>query len=204
MPVTQEQSAPLNLQAEPAAPRARTLYITGGVDSDLAHAVIVALEQLDRTDGDIRIVLNSDGGSERDGYAIYDALMMCRNRVIIDGYGSVQSIAAAIFQAADVRRLSPNAIFMIHNGNYNDLEPTMPQDQIKALAEEIAKESQRYYDILKYRSQQDEEVIKAWCKDETTFNAQEAKDACFCDEIIKPIKAWAPMPPKRRRKRNKV
>jgi ATP-dependent protease ClpP protease subunit len=201
MPVSQDQAAaPLNLLAEPpASARPRTLYITGSVDSDLAHAVIVALEQLDRTDGDIRIVLNSDGGSERDGYAIYDALMMCRNKVTIDGYGSVQSIAAAIFQAADVRRMTPNTIFMIHNGNYNDLEPTMPQDQIKALAEEIDKENQRYYTILANASQQDPETIKAWCKDETTFHAQEALDACFCDEIIQPVKTRVPIAKKRKR-----
>lgn len=196
MPVTQDQ-----LTVNPDGMAARTLYITGSVDSELAHHAIVALEKLDRTDGEIRIVLNSDGGSERDGYAIYDAITMCRNRVIIDGYGSVQSIAAAIFQAADWRRMTPNAIFMIHNGDYNDLDPTMPQDAIKALAEEIKKASQRYYTILANGSQQDPEVIETWCKDETTFDSEEALNAGFCDEIVPPVKNRVPTKKKKRSKR---
>lgn len=198
MPVTHAA----NLSQPPAegVPSLRTLYVTGTVDGELAHATIVALEQLDRTDGDIRVVLNSDGGGELDGFAIYDAITMCRNKVIIDGYGAVMSIAAAIFMAGDLRRLAPNCDFMIHNGFMDELDPTMSQDEIKAMAEGITRRTQRYYDILTQGSQQGAEVVEAWCKDETTFSAQEALEAGFCDEIITPLKSRIPKRKKRSKK----
>lgn len=196
MPVTQDQ-APVPITPE----NARTLYITGSVEPELAHRIIVALEQMDRTDGDIRIVLNSEGGNEQDGYAIYDAITMCRNRVIIDGYGSVMSIAAAIFQAGDWRRMAPNADFMIHNGSVGIVDTQMPQDQVKAIAAELERGSERYYNILANGSQQDPETIRAWCKDETTFNAIETKDVGFADEVIEPKKSRIPKKSRRRSKR---
>jgi ATP-dependent Clp protease protease subunit len=190
---------PVNLSAPGGNgfPSLRTIYITGSVDGELAHRVIVALEELDHTDGDIRVVLNSEGGSEQDGYAIHDAVTMCRNRVVIDAYGSVMSIAAAIFMAGDHRRMSPNCDLMIHDGNLEGLDPTMPQQDVQALAEEVKKGAQRYYSILSHGSQQPEELIEQWCKDETTFNAQEALEAGFCDEIIKPLKTRIPKKKKR-------
>lgn len=198
MPVT--HAANLPQPSTEGVPSLRTLYITGSIDGELAHASIVALEQLDRTDGDIRIVLNSEGGSEQEGFAIFDAITMCRNRVVIDGYGSVMSIAAAIFMAGDRRRMAPNCDFMIHNGDVEQIDPTMPQDDVLALADELRKRTQRYYDILCQGSQQGQEVVETWCKDETTFNAREAFEAGFCDEIITPLKSRIPKRKKRSKK----
>jgi ATP-dependent protease ClpP protease subunit len=178
---------------------ARTIYISDSIDSELANLAIAAIETLDRGDGDIRIVLNSEGGDEQNGYAIHDAITMCRNKVIIDGYGSVMSIAAAIFMAGDVRRMAPNTEFMIHDGKLDGLEPTMLQQEVQALAADIRKSSERYYRILSHGSQQPEELVETWCKDETTFNAEEALEAGFCDAIITPLKSRV----FRRKKRSK-
>jgi ATP-dependent Clp protease protease subunit len=197
MPVSLELNLPP--PAGGKTPSLRTIYVTGCVDSDLAHKAILSLEELDRSDGDIRIVLNSEGGSEQDGYAIFDAITMLRNRVIIDAYGSVMSIAAAIFQAADLRRIAPNADFMIHEGSVNGLDPTMPQQDIEALAANIQRGGMRYYTILSQGSQQPLDIVQAWCRDETTFNAEETVGAGFADEIIQPLKTRA----LKKRKRSK-
>jgi ATP-dependent Clp protease protease subunit len=200
MPVTQEQNA----YPPPLNGFSRTLYISGEVDSEIAHNFIVALESMDRVDGDIRIVLNSNGGDEQDGYAMHDAITMCRNKVTIDGYGSVMSIAAAIFQAGDVRRMAPNADFMVHHGSIEapDVKEdgTVEQDQVVAMANNITRNTQRYYAILSSGSQQPEDIIAIWCKDETTFNAQEAVDAGFADSIIEPLKTKIPKKKKRSRR----
>ncbi len=192
----------MNSTSAPAGgtPTLRTLYVSGSIDGELAHKTIVALEHLDRTDGDIRIVLNSDGGSEQAGFAIYDAITMCRNRVVIDGYGEVMSIAAAIFMAGDKRRLAPNCDFMIHNGFMDEMDPTMSQDEILAMTEGIKRRTERYYNILAQGSQQGLDVIEAWCKDETTFTAPEALEAGFCDEVINPLKSRIPKRKKRSKK----
>jgi ATP-dependent Clp endopeptidase proteolytic subunit ClpP len=164
----------------------RTVYITGEVDEKLAHKTIVALEHLDRSDGDIRIVLNSEGGSEQCGYAIYDAITMCKNKVVIDGYGSVMSIAAAIFQAGDVRRLAKNSLFMVHHGSVSG-EDTMAQDHLVDLAEQIQKNNERYYSVLMEKSGQSKEIIQEWCKQERFFSAEEAVDVGFADAVFRPV-----------------
>lgn len=178
----------------------RTLYITGPVNDELAHRVIVGLETLDKEEGDIRIVLNSEGGEEQNGYAIYDCIVSCRNRVVIEGYGKVLSIAAAIFQAGDRRLLSANADYMMHNGTV-DGEPDMKQDTVVELAEQVKKDTQKYYDILVFRSGQPQEIIEEWCKEEKYFNATEAVSAGFADEVIQPLKHIIPKKTKRRRKK---
>jgi len=179
----------------------RTVYLVGEVESEMSRRFITALETLDATNGEIRIVINSMGGEEPSGYAIHDAITMTKNRVIIEGYGEVSSIAAAIFQAGDLRRLSPNAFFMVHNGSAPS-EESMKQDSVISLAARLEKDNQRYYDILSASSQHGLEQIKEWCKDETHFTAMEAVEAGFADEIIPPIKNKTPIK-KSKRKRSK-
>lgn len=177
----------------------RTLYITGSVNDELAHRSIVGLEQLDQQEGDIRIVLNSEGGEEQNGYAIYDAITMCKNKVVIEGYGKVLSIAAAIFQAGDVRLLSPHTDYMMHNGTV-DGEPDMKQDAVVELADQVKKDTQKYYDILSFASQQPQEIIEEWCREEKYFLPKEAVAAGFADAIIKPVKTRLPKRKKRSKK----
>lgn len=161
----------------------RTLYLVGEVDADMAMATLVALDALDATAGEIRVVLNSLGGNEPDGYAIYDALVQCRNRVVIEAYGAVMSIAAVIFQAGDWRRIAANAQFMIHNGEAS-LEKDPGQNEVLAIAERIKLDNERYYSILADASGNPVEVVEEWCHQETYFFATETVGACFADEVI--------------------
>lgn len=178
----------------------RVLYLGADVDAQSAIKFIAAIELLDSTPGDIRIVMTCEGGEVPHGYAMYNAITMCRNKVIMEGYGAVWSIAAAIFQAGDLRRLAPNATYMIHNGTA-PTEEEMKQDSIFDLAEQLKKENQIYYDILSHASQQPQDIIEAWCRDEKYFSAEEAVQAGFADEIIEPLKLKGPPIKKKRRKK---
>ena len=180
----------------------RTIYITGEVDDEMAHKTIVALEALDKEDGDIRVFLNSGGGEEIDGYAIHDAITMCRNRVVVEGFGNIQSVAAAIFQAGDLRRIAPNATFMIHNGTVPG-EEKMQQNQVVDLAEQIKRDNQKYYDILSNASQQPVDIIETWCREDRSFTAAEAVEAGFADEVIIPLKSKIPPTPRKKRSKKK-
>lgn len=177
----------------------RSIYITGEVQAKMAHDVIIALATLDADGATIRVVLNSDGGSEQNGYAIYDALMMCKSVVIIEGYGNVCSIAAAIFQAGDIRRLAPHTDFMIHNGTIAG-EEEMKQTDVLDRAEQIKRDSIKYYSILSRASGQPVEIIEQLCRGDTYYTAKEAVDEGFADEVIKPIKK-SPAPRKKRSKK---
>lgn len=176
----------------------RTIYVFGEICSAMSNAVISSLDEFEQSDGDIRIVLDSEGGTEQDGYAIYDAIRGCRNKVVVDGYGSVMSIAAIIFQAGDERRLSKHAQFMIHNGTTAELGETPTQDLITTVAERIRRDNQRYYRILSEASGQSRDTIEEWCAMESYFFAAEAVAAGFADSVIEPVKRFKP---KKKRKR---
>jgi ATP-dependent Clp protease, protease subunit len=93
-----------------------------GVDYKMAENVIKALVSLDMQapDGDkpITAILNSPGGEEFHGLAIYDAIKSCRNDVTILVYGMAMSMGSWILQAAQKRVLAPNARVMIHYGTW--------------------------------------------------------------------------------------
>jgi ATP-dependent protease ClpP protease subunit len=165
----------------------RTIYITGDIDAKTFHRVAIALEALEKEPGRIRILLNSEGGSESDGYAIYDKISMCKNEVLIEGYGNVHSIAAIIFQAGDTRIIAPNATFLIHNGMV-PCDEEMQQTAIIDLAQQLVIDNQRYYDILSGASEQPEDVIENWCREDKSFTAVEAVEAGFADAVLKPLK----------------
>jgi ATP-dependent protease ClpP protease subunit len=94
----------------------RTIYLGGGIDGDTAEKAIKGLHILDRTDGDIHVKLSSWGGEWAEGMGIFDAIRTCNNQVVATVYGMAGSMGGVILQAADVRRMTPNSVLMVHYG----------------------------------------------------------------------------------------
>ncbi|GAC1667248.1 MAG: hypothetical protein NVS9B9_27680 [Ktedonobacteraceae bacterium] len=164
---------------------ARTIYLVGEVDDAMVYRFLVGFRLLDSVPGDITVVLSSTGGSEHAGYTIYDAIRLSENRVIIDGFGVVQSIASAILQAGDVRRLSPECRFMIHNGSMT-ITDTVGINEFLSLAKETQSTASRYYVILAERSSLSAKKIANLCRDETYMTAAQAIANGFADCVISP------------------
>lgn len=170
----------------------RTLYLMGEVTSDSAYRFLPAIKMLDEIEGEIKVMMNSPGGEESSGYAIFDAIMACKNKVVIEGYGQVSSIAAIIFQAGDDRHISAGCEYMIHNGSIamgsEESGGGVKQDQILDLAASITRGNKRYYSILVDNSSYGLDEIQQLCKEETYFNAKEAVDSGLADLIIPYVK----------------
>lgn len=168
--------------------RTRTIFLTGPINENTAHQVVSSLNTLEfiSPKAPIRIVLNSHGGMVDSGYAIYDAIRLCRCVVVIDVIGSAFSIAALILQAGDIRRMSENSEAMIHNGTlYTGTEGIQSNDIPKINARNLS-ENQKYQKAIAKRSGQPFGKIKNWCDQETFFTAQESLKLNFIDSIIKP------------------
>lgn len=177
----------------------RTLYVMGEIDAKMAYRFIVGLRKLDETDGDIIVIFNSPGGEESSGYAMYDAITMTHNTVIAEGYGLVASISAAIFQAADIRRMSPHTQFMIHNGTIPTGEDVQ-QNIIVDLADQIRKNNIRYHTILANRSKMSYSDIEDACRGDSFFSADECLKKGFCDEVLEPFKKFSKRKSHKRKK----
>jgi ATP-dependent protease ClpP protease subunit len=127
---------------------ARRIFLLKDIDEESTEAFLTALHVLDSTDGVIFVTISSSGGNEPEGYAIYDALSLAKNKIIIEGFGQVSSVAAAIFQAGDVRRLSPTCEFMVHNGSRAVGDGPRDNNEIQRVAREIEFDNKRYREIL--------------------------------------------------------
>jgi ATP-dependent Clp protease protease subunit len=89
-----------------------------GVDFIMAEYAIKGLMALDMEgERPITVILNSPGGEEVHGMAIYDAISSCQNHITGMVYGEASSMGSVILQACDERVMSPSSIMLIHNGD---------------------------------------------------------------------------------------
>merc|ERR1712087_894182 len=113
VPRTADASDPFGLLL-----KQRIIFLGSQVDDFSADAVVSQLLLLDTMDPtkDIKLFINSPGGSVTAGLGIYDAMNMCRADVSTVCFGLAASMGAFLLGAgAKGKRLSmPNARIMIH------------------------------------------------------------------------------------------
>lgn len=89
-----------------------------GVEYRMSNTLLKNLRALDsKSTSPIIIHMQSIGGEWDDGMAMFDAITMCRSYVTIIAYGQASSMSSIIFQAADLRLMTPNSHFMCHYGS---------------------------------------------------------------------------------------
>src|SRR5574343_416531 len=165
--------------------KSRTLYLVGAIDDEKTFRFLPLIHLLDESSGVIKVILSSNGGDEAAGFAIFDALRLCRNRVEIYGFGGIYSIAALIFQGGNARYLAPNAQLMMHNGSMGMDGPGMvDSNKIEQLGREAAQNNARYHRAIASRSRLDPADVAAWCKDERYFLSEEAVALGLADGLI--------------------
>lgn len=141
-----------------------------------------------QTAKNIKLSINSPGGSVIDGIAIFNAL---RNYVAQSGgvlttatIGIAASIANYIAQAGDVRQIAENAFYMVHkplNAIYDNA------DGLREMADLLDKFESSIVNTYIARTGRTQADIEALLRDETFMTAQEALDAGFVDEITPAI-----------------
>lgn len=164
----------------------RTVYIGGEIDSVTAERVIKGLHilKMKESEGDITVLLNSEGGNWYDGLAIYDMIKsLDKNHVTIEVLGHAFSMASVILQAGDERIIHPNASIMVHDGQ--DGFDGKPKDN-EAWAKHGRMERDRMYKIFASRTKY--QTPKHWeklCSHDTIFTADRALEIGLVDGIWK-------------------
>src|SRR5258708_4947099 len=144
------------------------------------------VSELADLEGDIEVHINSPGGSEFDGMAIYNALASRPGNVttVVDGIAA--SAASTIAMAGRPRLMSPGGMMMIHDatamcmGNEADMLDTARMlakisDNIAGVyAAHSGKTAAEWRDAMRGAGQQ------GW---ESWYTAQEAVDAGLADEL---------------------
>lgn len=150
-----------------------------------ANYVRKAIDEAGAVD-EIKVYINSCGGSVSEGNAIYNILKRspAKKTVYVDAFA--YSIASVIAMAGDKVIMPSNTTMMIHNammGAYGN------SDELRQAAnnlDTINEASCNTY-LVKAGDKLDREKLNSLLDAETFFTAQEALTYGLCDEVIDPV-----------------
>ncbi|MBI4272381.1 ATP-dependent Clp endopeptidase proteolytic subunit ClpP [Candidatus Uhrbacteria bacterium] len=163
----------------------RIIFLGDPIDDSVANTVIAQLLFLESEDKekDIKLYVNSPGGSVTAGLAIYDTMQYIKPNVATICIGLAASMGAVLLSGGQKgkRFILPNAEVMIHQvmggaeGQATD---------IKIRAEHILKLKDRLNQILATHTGQLSEKIEKDTDRDSYMSAEEAKKYGIVDKII--------------------
>lgn len=163
----------------------RIIFLGTEIDDGVANTVIAQLlflESQDKTK-DIKVYINSPGGSVTAGLAIYDAMQYVKSDVSTICVGLAASMAAVLLASgAKAKRFAlPNAEVMIHQvlGGFQG-----QATDIKIHAERILKIKDQLNDILASHTGQPKSKVEKDTDRDNFMSAREALDYGLIDKVI--------------------
>jgi len=185
----------------------RIVFLADEVDVEVATTVAATFLFLDSQSKTkpISLYINSPGGSVHDGlFTIYDAINYIECPVKTVCLGEAASAAATILAAGSpgMRFATPNSLIMIHQLQISDLSGK--GTDVAKEAERIKEWNERLFQTLARHTGHTTEEIAQVCRDDTYFNAKQAKEFGLIDEIVEPKKKIPDLitqTPKARRKK---
>jgi ATP-dependent Clp protease protease subunit len=160
----------------------REIYLFDEIDNAVCESVIAQLGYLDDVgEDDIKLIINSPGGSVNAGLAIVDAMKRCKCDVSTICTGMAASMAAVILSCGTVgkRYATPFCEVMIHQplggvqGQATDIE--LVSKHIRKVKDKINK-------LLSDNTQKPVDVIAADCERDYYMSADEAIDYGIVDD----------------------
>lgn len=134
--------------------------------------------------GDVKVYLNSGGGIAAEGLAIYHLLKDHPGNVEIVVTGVAVSAASLIAMAGDAIIMREGAMMMIHDPAVGWTEGRGTEDEHRAIADMLQKQSEGYAAIYAARAGIDPEAAREIMKAEMWFTAEEAVAAGFADGLF--------------------
>lgn len=162
----------------------RIIFLSGEITDASAHTIIAKLLYLDSIDNeDIKLIINSPGGSVTSGLAIYDIINYIKSDVQTIGVGSISSMAAILLISGTKgkRRLFSNAEVMLHEvsagigGKYDDLV---------IAAKQVEKSHKKLSDIILKNSNMSSIEVEQNIKNDYWLDPKEALNKGLVDEIL--------------------
>ncbi len=158
----------------------RTVFLFKDVDNITALELIKNLMFLDKTPGDIKLIINSQGGSVVDGMAIIDCLFKLKNNVYGHVPGQACSMAVDILQACTIRGMAKNASLLIHAGSISvNAEVTAAINQTNSMAMDLELSIDMYLKRVKIGKKKLKELLST----DTFLYSKEALRMGFIDKI---------------------
>lgn len=164
----------------------RIIFLGSAIDDNVANTIIAQLLFLESQDPkkEIKLYINSPGGSVTSGLAIYDTMQYIKSDVSTICIGIAASMGAVLLAAGQKgkRFALPNSEVMIHQvmggaeGQASD---------IKIQAEHILKIKDKLNKILSQHTEQELAQVEKDSDRDNFMSAEEAKKYGLIDKIIK-------------------
>lgn len=165
----------------------RIIFLTGGIDDEIANLVIAQLLFLSNEDpkADVHLYINSPGGSVSAGLAIFDTMQFLRCDVATYNVGLSASMGAIILcgGAKGKRYLLPNARTLLHQPLIGGVMQGSATD-LSIEAEEIIRLRKVLYAIISTRSGKDIKQVEKDCDRNKWLDAGEAVAYGLGDSIL--------------------
>lgn len=166
----------------------RIIFIGTAIDDMVSNLIIAQLLflQMEDSDKDIEVYINTPGGSVTSGLAIYDTMQFVKPDVNTYCVGQASSMGAVLLAAGrpGKRFALPHARIMIHQP-WGGVEGAAADISIQA--EEILRLRARIEEILAHHTKQPLEKIKKDTDRDFFMSAEEAKKYGIVDEVIASI-----------------
>lgn len=163
----------------------RIIFLAGPIDDDVANLIIAQLIFLEHTDPkkDIKLYINSPGGSVTAGLAIYDTMQFIKPHVYTICVGMAASMAAVLLASGEKgkRLILPNGEVMIHQvmggaqGQASDIEIN---------ARHILRTKQRLNEILAKHTGQPIKKLEKDADRDYYMSAEEALAYGIIDQVV--------------------
>lgn len=164
----------------------RIVFLGGPVTDEVANSVIAQLLFLDHEDSkkDIKLYLNTPGGSVTAGLAIYDTMQYVKAPVSTICVGMAASMGAVLLSAGHKgkRFALPNSEIMLHQVMGGAEGQAV---EIEITAKHILKIKDKINQILSKHTGQKMEKIEKDTDRDFYLTASEAKEYGIIDEIVK-------------------
>jgi ATP-dependent Clp protease protease subunit len=172
----------------------REIFITGEITLGVYQTSVAAIRHLDKTRGNITLIINTPGGDVPFGLAISDTIRLAKNNVLAHCFGQCMSIGMTILQACDSRLSAPNCRFMAHDGSITPPELSL-KDANKTI-KEFQEINNQIHNSLVEKSSLTLSEVKSLCENEIFMNAEVAMGYGFLDGIL-----GCPTKPAKKRKK---
>jgi len=165
--------------------KSRIVFLGTGIDDQAANLVIAQLLYLEQQDDerDIKLYINSPGGSVEAGLAIYDTMQLLKPAVSTYCVGTSASFATILLAAGTKgkRYALPNATVHMHQA-WGAAQGQVAD--VKIAAQRMVQLQERIYAILSEHTGQNKEKLTRDCDRDFYLMPQEAIEYGIVDHIL--------------------
>ena len=166
--------------------RERIIFLGTAVDDHVASLLIAQLLFLEAEDPekDIKLYINSPGGSVSAGLAIYDTMQYIKSDVSTICVGLAASMGAVLLAGGQEKKrfALPHAKIMIHQPWIGGLQGQTSDIEIHA--KEMIKTRDKLYSILSKHTEKSVEQIAKDCDRDYYLTSEESKEYKLIDNVL--------------------